>query len=110
MTYRDIAAMVEEIGVPTSYYQFPRNTEIAPPFVCFFFEDSDDFTADNKNYQKIRPLSIELYTDAKDYGLEQTVEDLLDSYDLPYSREETYIENERLYMVTYTTDIIITEE
>lgn len=109
MTYKQVAEMVGSIGVPYAYYQFPNNTGIAPPFVCFYFDSSNDFAADNVNYQRIRPLSIELYTDNKNFTLEQTVENVLNQNGLVYSREETYLDSERMYMVTFMTDIIITE-
>ena len=109
MTYKQVAEMVGTIGVPYAYYQFPNNTGIAPPFVCFYFDSSNDFAADNVNYQRIRPLSIELYTDNKDFTLEQTVENVLNQNGLVYSREETYLDSERMYMVTFMTEIIITE-
>lgn len=109
MTYRQVAEMVSSIGVPYAYYQFPNNSGIAPPFVCFYFDSSNDFAADNVNYQRIRPLSIELYTDNKDFTLEQTVENVLNQNGLVYSREETYLDSERMYMVTFMTEIIITE-
>ena len=109
MTYRQVAEMVSSIGVPFAYYQFPNNTGIAPPFVCFYFDSSNDFAADNTNYQRIRPLSIELYTDNKDFTLEQTVENVMNQNGLVYSREETFLDSERMYMVTFMTEIIITE-
>lgn len=109
MTYRQVAEMVSSIGVPYAYYQFPNNSGIAPPFVCFYFDSSNDFAADNTNYQRIRPLSIELYTDNKDFTLEQTVENVLNQNGLVYSREETFLDSERMYMVTFMTEIIITE-
>lgn len=109
MTYKQVAEMVSSIGVPYAYYQFPNNTGIAPPFVCFYFNSSNDFAADNTNYQRIRPLSIELYTDNKDFTLEQTVENVLNQNGLVYSREETFLDSERMYMVTFMTEIIITE-
>ena len=109
MTYRQVAEMVSSIGVPYAYYQFPNNTGIAPPFVCFYFDSSNDFAADNVNYQRIRPLTLELYTDNKDFTLEQTVENILNQNGLVYSREETYLDSEKMYMVTFMTEIVITE-
>lgn len=108
MTYQEVATMVASIGVPYAYYQFPEGTAQAPPFVCFYFEGSDDLYADDKNYQKIRPLTIELYTDNKDFSLEATVEGILASNGLTYARNESWIDSERMNMVAYTADIIIT--
>lgn len=110
MTYKEVKTMIDGIGLPSAYYQFPQGTEQACPFICFFFEGSNDLAADNTNYQRIRPLSIELYTDNKDFELEETVESVLNSNGLVYSREETVLDSEQMYMVTFMTEIIITEE
>lgn len=108
MTYQQVATMVASIGVPYAYYQFPEGTAVAPPFVCFYFSGSNDLYADDKNYQHIRPLTIELYTDNKDFTLEATVEGVLASNGLTYARSESWIDSERMNMVAYTTDVIIT--
>ena len=77
MTYKEVNLMVASIGKPYAYYQFPEGTDTAPPFICFYFDSSSDLAADNTNYQRIRPLVIELYTDNKDFALEETVETTL---------------------------------
>ena len=110
MTYKEVATMIESIGVPYTYYQFSKDTAEPPPFVCFYYTDSNDFAADDTNYQRIRPLIIELYTDNKDFTLEETVEGILNSSGLVYSRSESYIDTEQMYMVVFTTQIVITEE
>lgn len=109
MTYQEIATMIGTLGLPYAYYEFPNNTDIAPPFICFLFDSDNDFIADNANYQRIRTLSIELYTDNKDFALEESVESLLNSNGLVYTREESYLDSERMYMVTFTTDIVVTD-
>lgn len=110
MTYKEVATMINSIGIPYAYYQFPDGTAQACPFICFFFSDSNDLAAENTNYQKIRLLNIELYTDNKDFALEETVETVLNSNGLVYDRSESYLDSERMFMVVYTTDILVTEE
>lgn len=110
MTYKEVATMINSIGIPYAYYQFPDGTGQACPFICFFFSDSNDLAAENTNYQKIRTLNIELYTDNKDFALEATVETVLNSNGLVYDRSESYLDSERMFMVVYTTDILVTEE
>ena len=67
MTYQEVKQMVESIGIPYAYYQFPEGTDQPCPFICFYFTGSNDLAADDTNYQRIRPLAIELYTDNKDF-------------------------------------------
>lgn len=110
MSYAEIAEMIEAVGLPWAYYQFKDDTKQAPPFVVYYYPDSDDFFADDKNYQKIRDLIIELYTDEKDFALEATVENALMDAGLTYTRDEAYIDTERMHMVTFTAQVVITEE
>lgn len=110
MTYKGVAALIDGIGLPYAYYQFPEGTDQACPFICFYFEGSNDFAADNTTWQRVRPLTIELYTDNKDFALEEEVEDALNAAGLVYSREESYIDSEHMYMVTFMTEIVITKE
>ena len=67
MTYKEIATMVRSIGLPYAYHQFPEGTEQKPPFICFFFSNSNDLYADGENYQRIDTLNVELYTREKDF-------------------------------------------
>ena len=110
MTYQEVAALLASIGLPTAYDHFEVGNAADPPFICFYFEGSDDLAADNTNFQRIRPLTVELYTENKDFALEERVEAALNGAGLVYSRSETYIDSERMYEVVYTTDIIISEE
>ena len=110
MTYTEISTMISSIGVPYAYYQFPKGTDTAPPFVCFFYSQDNDFKADNANYQKIEHLIIELYTDNKDFTLEATVESVLGQNGLVWMKQEEWIDTERMLEVVYETEVIITEE
>lgn len=107
MTYKEIADMIAEIGLPNAYYEFPDNTEQNPPFVCFYFPESDDFFADNQNYVGIRRLYVELYADNKDFTLESTVEGVLRSHGLTFRKSESYITSERMLQTLYEMEVII---
>lgn len=108
MTRTEIAAMLEAVGIPVAYYQFPEPGQ-EPPFICYFFAGDHDFIADNTNYQKIDRLSVELYTDNKDFGLEKSVEDALNGAGLVWSREDSYIDSEKMNEVAYESEVVITE-
>lgn len=108
MTYQEVKTMVASIGIPYAYYQFTADTAQAPPFICFYFDDSNDEPADNQNWAKIRTLYIELYTDEKDFSLESTVESVLTNNDQFYERSEEYLDSERMMMVVYQTQVVIT--
>lgn len=107
MTYKQIASMVSSIGLPYAYYQFPEGTAQAPPFVVFFYADTDDVFADDTNYQRIATLNIELYTNEKDFVTESTVEQILTNNNLTYYKEENYIDSEQMWQIAYEMEVII---
>ncbi len=107
MTYTEIASMIESIGLPYAYYQFPEGTGQAPPFVCFFYSDIDDVYADDSNYQRIVTLNIELYTSEKDFEHEAAIEQVLANNGLTYYKEENYINSEKMYQIAYEMEVII---
>jgi hypothetical protein len=109
MTFKQVAKMIRDIGLPYSYYQFDNGTAVPPPFICYFYEGGNDVLADNSNYQKVETLVIELYTDAKDFAHEAAIESALNGAGLVYSREETFIDSEKMYEIIFTCGVVITE-
>lgn len=110
MTYKEVRTLVESFGLPCAYYQFAHDTAQPPPFLCYFFSNSDDFYADNENYKRIRLLSIELYTDRKAFDLEEEIESRLEVLNLPYYKEESFLDKERLHMTSYEMEVVINSE
>ena len=107
MTLTQVARMIqsfETLGIQTAYYQFSEDETVHAPYAVYYYPNRDDFIADNLNHVKIEVLRIELYTDTKDFELEEDVEALLP---FPYSKETTYIDSERLYESIYEMEVII---
>ena len=109
MSYEELAQMIEQIGLPFAYYQFPEGTSKAQPFICFYYPASADEIADSINYVKITEMVIELYTAEKSFELEKRVESVLREHDHVYTRTETWIDDERMYLETYNLEVIINE-
>lgn len=109
MTYQEVNTMIDSIDVPYAYYQFDEKTAQPTPFICFYYRSDNDLAADDTNYQKIRLLVLELYTDEKSFTLEDTIETTLNHNGLVYSKYESYIDTEKMLMVTYETEVVITE-
>lgn len=111
MTMKEIATMIGSIGLPFAYDHFTdEDTPGGPPFICFLFPNSDNFSADGIVYQKFKTLNIELYTNEKEPDYEEDVEDALDAAGLFYQSDETYLESEKMYMVRWETDVPLTKE
>ena len=99
MTLEDFNTVLEGTGYPVAFRCFPKETSHNPPFICYITPDSDVFSADGKTYHKAQNVQVELYTADKDETAEATVEEAL--ADFYYTKEEDYIDSERIYMVAY---------
>ena len=101
MTHNEIVEMLEETSLPIAYDHFAEGESPDPPFICFLFPGSDNFSADGRVYLKIRNVNVELYADLKDPELEERLETVLDRHGIFYQKSEVWIEEEKLYEVLY---------
>ena len=110
MTHEEISTMIASMGLPYAYNQFSDKDgehPQGPPYICFLYTRNDDFDADNVPYARATALAIELNTEEADFELEQTVEAVLIANELPFYKEQNFIESERMYQTTYTTEVIL---
>lgn len=111
MTRTEIAEMIAGIGLPYALDHFTKGDgqqqPQGPPFICFFYPESDDFIADNINYARVTALTIELYTDNVDFDLEDAVESALISAGQPFTKIQTYIDSEKMYQTSYNTEVLL---
>lgn len=110
MTFQQIKSMIESFGIAYTYHEWTCPAEDVPalPWAVFRYPNITDFYADNKNYQRVTALEIELCTENKDFGLEQTVEGILANNGLTYTKTEDYFDTERMFDVRYELEVIIT--
>ena len=101
-----ILTILAEVGIPFAYDHFAEGESPDPPFICFLYPASDNFSADGRVYFRISRVNIELYTDLKDPKLENTVEAVLEGHGIFYEKSEVWIAEERLYEVLYTTEVM----
>lgn len=106
MTYKQIDTMVGLMGLPYAYYQFPETGQ-KPPFICWYLEGIDDLYGDNINYQRIVNLTIEFYSDEKDFTNEAAIESQLTLSGLTYTKTETYIDSEKMHQTVYEMEVLI---
>lgn len=107
MTVAEIYEMIGSTGIECAYREFPEGSGQEPPFICFTMPGGDDLFADNENYVKISRLVIELYTDERDFALENTVEEMLKENNLTYTWDEDYIDTEHMHVTVYETEVLV---
>lgn len=67
---------------------------------------TENIVADNKVYQKIETLDIELYTDKRDLTAEGKVEEVLSNLEIPWERNAFYIAQENLLNTIYEVTLL----
>ncbi|MBF4500234.1 hypothetical protein IRY55_02565 [Savagea sp. SN6] len=94
---------MDKLGLPIAYHHF--NEPVNPPFVVYYSPHVNNFVADNEIYMQTDYIEIELYTEGKDFELEQKVHDILTELNIIYGKYEAYIKEENLFMQTYELEI-----
>lgn len=110
MTFKEVNTMIASFGMSYTYHEWDCAPEDVPalPWVVFRYPNISDFYADNTNYQRVTALEIELCTENKDFDSEAAIESVLASKGLTYTKEELYIESERMFDVRYELEVLIT--
>lgn len=103
MSLDDLKAILGETGIKFSYHHWEEPPPL--PYGVFLDPYSNNFMADNRVYEKISHIQIELYAEEKDLLAEQSIEDVLDKHDMPYEKEFLYIPEERLYETIYEIEV-----
>lgn len=103
MTLEEIRAALESTGLPVVYLAWPEKKAPPMPFLCYLVAYSNNFGADDRVYQKINHIQIELYTKTKRTDLEDKVESALSS--LFWEKLETYIDSEKCYQIIYEIEV-----
>lgn len=108
MTRNEVATMINSIGLEYAYYSFENSQSPSYPFVIYYYGESDDKIADNSNYCSIEQLFVELYTQQVDFTTEATIEAILNSNGIVYSKTRNYIQQELAWQTIYESEVIIT--
>lgn len=110
MTYTEIAAMVDEMGLPSAYDHYAEGESPDPPFILFLLPGTNNFMADGEVYEQVTEISVELYTNLKMPPLEKQVESVLRAHDIPWDKTEVWIEEEKLYEVRYALSALYEDD
>ena len=113
MTREEIYGILRSTGLPCAFDHFDEreaDRPDGPPFICFLLPELDSMAADDIAYVTIARLVVELYTDNVDFTLEAALEAALDAAELICSKSQTFIEAEKMYQTTYTTEVLLTDE
>lgn len=105
MTFEQLKTILSTLQMPVVYHHFREKTAPPPPYIVYYVLNSDDEYADNINFGRITAVNIELYTNEKEFSLEEQLEETLIDNSLTFEKSEAYIDTEHMYQVLYETEV-----
>lgn len=88
-----------------AYRFFPEGEAPELPYITFLGTYSNNFVADNKVYLPGTHIQVELYTAAIDETTEGLVEACLNGLELPFTKTESWLDDESCYEILYEIEI-----
>ncbi len=102
MTHKELFTLLQTLQIPVAYDHFDENTSLVPPFMAYREVIPSTFKADNKTYFKNLEFEVELVTEKKDVALEEQLEGLFDTNNIPYDKQDEVWDNdEKIYHNIY---------
>ena len=101
ITEKQLYEILCRTGLSVVYRAWQEGSAPALPWMVYYDGSSRNFAADGKVYIRRQKYIIELYTEQKDPDTERLVEAALDGVGIFWNKDETYVESERMFKITY---------
>lgn len=96
--HKRIYDLLKTLNIPVAYDHFVSDKEISIPFVVYRETSTDTFKADGITYYRPYEFEIELITEKKEIELQQRLEELLTTNNIPYDvGDELWDDDEKIY-------------
>lgn len=101
MTIKELYKQLKNLQLPVQYYMFQEGQAPTLPYIIYYNPTEQHANADNSTHLVNKDVIIEVYSDFKDITLEEKMRELFHNNKLTYTFQETYLKDERMYMVAY---------
>lgn len=105
MTLEQVKTILSGTGLPVAYYQFPEGQAPALPWIVYYEASSNNFAADGIAYAEIKHIVVELYSRYKEPQTEAALQTALTGAGLFWQKNETWLQDELCYMITYDMEV-----
>lgn len=106
MTRAEFFNSIKDESYSTGYRSFSGESVPTLPWVLWYETNNIIEAADNMNQVDGSRVIIELYSNHKNPALNQKLEAKLEALGIVYSREETYNNDERVYITIYEMEVL----
>lgn len=101
MSKEDVFAVATDAGMPAVHMAWPIGSAPALPWAAFHVSSQSGMNADNTLYAPSTRWAFELYQKTSDGELEARVEQSILGRFGPFSKTESWVEDENCLMTTY---------
>lgn len=100
---KDIYDAFTNAHIPYAYNVFPTDYgSPSLPYVTGYVDSGRGMLADDENYYDTMDIRLILFTKTKDPSTEDAVRGVLKTLGCPYTWEESYSTDEKMYVITYS--------
>lgn len=108
MYTEDVYTMLQESGLPSSYYVV-EGERPKPPFLMFFYAAGRDVYADGVNYATVDELHVLRCASEVDLRADRAIGRLLNDHNLTCRWERWYDPKEKLWVTEFVAEVNIEE-
>lgn len=101
MTIEEFVKVLQESDLPVTHYQWPVGNVPDLPYLVYTIPQSDGEYADNRTWAEICEIDVELYSEQRNFQLEDRLKEIFNAHELPYTTEFNYIESEQMYQTIF---------
>jgi len=101
MTLQKLYTQLKTLQLPVQYYMFQEGQAPDLPYIIYYNPSEQHANADNFTWHVSKDVIVEVYSEFKDLSLEDKLKQLFDTNKLTYTFQETYLNDERMYMLAY---------
>lgn len=94
---------LKEMNLPIKYRG--SHEKINLPFIIYYENEQEVFYADNKVYYISPEFVILLCTKNKDHLKEEQLENIFNKYNINYTKQETYLDDEQIFQIEYYVNL-----
>lgn len=105
MTLIEFEKIIASTGIPVRYKVFKTEQEM--PYAVYWLERTDNFIADDKVYQVVNTIAVDLFTAKKDIVTERKLEKAFNDNDIPWEKDgEDFFPELSVFVLTYSVSLV----
>lgn len=101
MSKQDVMGVAQDVGIPATHMAWPVGSAPALPWMAFYVSSDDGIYADDTVFKQNIRWALELYQRTCDDDLVSRVEESVLRRFGPFSKTETWVEDENCLQTTY---------